>query len=216
MHSEERLAEVRHAHDVVAEAYADGLRDALAQMPVDRAMLGLFADLVLDANRGIRVCDVGCGPGRLEPFLAKRGLDPFGVDLAPRMVEAARRGHPDYAFELADVRALPIADASLAGVVCWYSLMYLAPEDRPSAYAELARVVVPDGHLAMAFKAGDDARRRGGRGYGPGVEFDVYWTPPAEVARLATEAGFDVVFQGGRPAEAGEGQPQGFLIARLS
>ena len=63
-------------------------------------------------------------------------------------------------------------DASLAGVVCWYSLMYLAPPDRPTAFGELARVVKPGDYLVTAFKAGDSQVRRGGGSTGLGVEFD--------------------------------------------
>ncbi len=94
------------------------------------------------------------------------------------MIHVARRDHPGFDFNVADLRELPFGDASLAGVVCWYSLMYLAPSDRPAAFGELARVVKPGGYLVTAFKAGDSQVRRGGRSTGLGVEFDVYWLSP--------------------------------------
>ena len=111
---------------------------------------------------------------------------------------------------------LPIEAASLAGVVCWYSLMYLAPADRPAAFGELARVVRPGGYLVTAFKAGDSQVRRGGHSTGLGVEFDVYWLSPGKWNARLTGAGFTTVFWGGRPAEGGEGSPQGYLLARRS
>lgn len=209
-----KTAELRDAHDVLAPLYADRLADALDHMPIDRAVLGLFGDLVRDAGVGVEVGDVGCGTGRLEPFLAARGLTPHGVDLSPEMVRLARRDHPEFGYEVADVRALPFADASLAGVVCWYSLMYLAPADRPVAFAELARVVKPGGYFATGFKAGDGRVRRGAQTLDLGIGFDVYWMEPAEMERLAAGAGFETVFRGGRPADPDEGQPQGFLVAR--
>jgi ubiquinone/menaquinone biosynthesis C-methylase UbiE len=209
-----KTEELRAAHDVLAEFYADRLADVLDRMPVDRAVLGLFCDLVLAADLGARIGDVGCGTGRLEPYLAAKGLSPSGIDLSPEMVRVARRDHPGFGFEVADLRALPFADASLAGVVCWYSLMYLAPADRPAAFAELARVVRPGGYLVTAFKAGDSRLRRGGRSADLGVEFDVYWLSPDEMEQRATDAGFSAVFRGGRPAEGGEGSPQGYLVAR--
>jgi hypothetical protein len=106
-----------------------------------------------------------------------------------------------------------VPDASLAGLVCWYSLMFLAPPDRPAAFRELARVVKPGGYLVTAFKAGDSQLRRAGRSTGLGVEFDVYWLSPDEMERQVTSAGFAIVFWGGRPAEGGEGSPQGYLLA---
>src|SRR5882762_10201444 len=90
-------------------------------MPVDRAVLGLFCDLIIENGVGSTVGDIGCGPGRLAPYFAGRGLEPHGVDLSPGMIRVARRDYPGFPFDVADVRNLPFEDSSLAGVVCWYS-----------------------------------------------------------------------------------------------
>jgi len=156
-----KTEELRAAHNVLAEYYADRLASALDQMPAERAVLGLFGDLILTADLGTDVGDIGCGTGRLEPYLAVRGLSPRGIDLSPEMIRVARRDYPGFSFDVADVRELPFDDASLAGVVCWYSLMFLAPSDRPAAFSELARVVKPGGYMVTAFKAGDSQVRRG-------------------------------------------------------
>jgi SAM-dependent methyltransferase len=132
------------------------------------------------------------------------------------MINVALRDHPSFDFNVADLRELPFGDASLAGVVCWYSLMYLAPSDRSAAFGELARVIKPGGYLVTAFKAGDSQVRRGGRGTGLGVEFDVYWLSPAEMERQMIHAGFAIVFWGGRPAAGQEDSPQGYLLAQRS
>jgi SAM-dependent methyltransferase len=208
--------ELRAAHDVLAEFYADRLAGVLDRMPAERAVLGLFCDLTLAAGLGTGVGDVGCGTGRLAPYLAARGLCPRGIDLSPEMIRVARRDHPGFDFDVADLRDLPFADASLAGVVCWYSLMYLAPADRPAVFGELARVLKPGGYLVTAFKAGDSRLRRGGRSTGLGVEFDVYWLSPGEMERRVADAGFAAVFWGGRPAEGQEDSPQGYLLAQRS
>jgi SAM-dependent methyltransferase len=209
-----KTEELRAAHDVLAEFYAARLAGALDRMPAERAVLGLFCELTLAAGLGTSVGDVGCGSGRLEPYLAARGLSPRGIDLSPEMIRVARRDHPGFDFDVADLRELPIGDASLAGVVCWYSLMYLTPSDRPAAFGELARVVKPGGYLVTAFKAGDSQVRRGGRSTGLGVGFDVYWLSAEEMERRVTGAGFATVFWGGRPGEGQEGSPQGYLVAR--
>ena len=211
-----KTEELRAAHDVLAGLYADRLAGALDRMPAERAVLSLFCDLTLAAGQGTGVGDIGCGTGRLEPYLAAKGLSPRGIDLSPGMIRVARRDHPGFDFGVADLRALPFANASLAGVVCWYSLMYLAPSDRPAAFGELARVLRPGGYLATAFKAGDSQVRRGGRSTGLSAEFDVYWLSPSEMERRTADAGFATVFWGGRPAEGQEGSPQGYLLARRS
>ena len=206
--------ELRAAHDVLSEFYAERLAGALDRMPEDRAVLGLFCELVLRADVGTNVGDIGCGTGRLDPFLAACGLSPTGIDLSPEMIRVARREQPGFEYEVADLRELPFPDASLAGLVCWYSLMYLPPSDRPAAFAELARVVKPGGYLVTAFKAGDGSLRRGGRTTGLGVEFDVYWLSPDEMERCVNDAGFATVFWGGIPPEKEGTSTQGYLISR--
>ncbi|MEV0721089.1 class I SAM-dependent methyltransferase [Asanoa sp. NPDC050611] len=209
-----KTEELRSAHDVLAEFYVERMAGAMDRMPVDRAMLGLFCDLTLAAGVGREVGDIGSGTGHLAPVLAARGVSPRGFDLSPGMVKVARRDYPDFPFEEADLRALPLADASLAGVVCWYSLIFLAPADRPVAFGELARVVKPGGYLATGFKDGDGRLRRGGRSAGLGVEYDGYWLSAAEMEAHLTDAGFAIVFRGSRPPDADESTPQGYLIAR--
>ncbi|MGZ4659423.1 MAG: class I SAM-dependent methyltransferase, partial [Blastococcus sp.] len=92
------LDSVRAAYDTVAADYAELLRTELARKPLDRAMLGAFAELVhVDAEAP--VADVGCGPGRVTAHLHTLGLPVFGIDLSPAMVAVARRTHPELRFD---------------------------------------------------------------------------------------------------------------------
>jgi ubiquinone/menaquinone biosynthesis C-methylase UbiE len=204
-----RTEELRKAHDVLSEWYAKNLVGALENMPVDRAMLDLFAEMT--SAVGTEVADVGCGTGRLLPYLASRGLSPRGVDRSPGMVEVAQREHPGFAYEVADLRDLPFEDASLAGVVCWFSLIFLAPDARARAFAELARVVKPGGYLVTAFKHGDGTLRRKGASTTLGVDFERYWLSADEMQDRFTAAGFALVFQGSSPPEDAE-PPYGYML----
>ena len=78
----------RAAYDIVAVDYAALLQTELANKPFDRAVLGVFAELV-EADGNGPVADLGCGPGRVTAHLRALGSDPFGVDLSPAMVDVA-------------------------------------------------------------------------------------------------------------------------------
>ncbi|TDN76274.1 MULTISPECIES: class I SAM-dependent DNA methyltransferase [Pseudonocardia] len=206
--------ELRGAHDAIAELYAEVLADSLDRSPEDRAVLDLFRELLPGHGVGVTVADIGCGSGRVADHLARHGVRPHGVDLSPEMVRVATRDHPGIPFEVADLRRLPFADGGLAGAVAWYSLMYLAPDQRAAAFAEIARVLAPGGLLAAGFKLGDDTPRRGGAAVG--VAFDVYWLSMQEFERRLADAGFRTVFRAERPPRPdrpGEDQQQGYLLA---
>ncbi|NNE74728.1 MAG: class I SAM-dependent methyltransferase [Acidimicrobiales bacterium] len=62
---------------------------------------------VLGLAPGMRLLDVGCGPGRHALALADRGLNVVGVDVAERFVELGNAaGHPNASFVWADARTL--------------------------------------------------------------------------------------------------------------
>ncbi|MDE2159401.1 MAG: methyltransferase domain-containing protein [Burkholderiales bacterium] len=136
------------------------------------------------------VLDLGCGTGLAAPLLRRPGLAPVrhlaGVDLAPRMIEAARaRGLYDE-LEVGDaVAALGRRRADL--VLACDLLPYLG---RPEPLLDAAARALPRGGLfACSAEAGSDAetctlqptlRYRHGRPH---------------LARLAAAAGFEVLAQ---------------------
>jgi SAM-dependent methyltransferase len=70
-----------------------------------------FLVRALGLEPGMRVLDVGCGPGRHARALAQRGLVVHGVDISARFVELARAGAPDGAtFERMDARTMAFSD----------------------------------------------------------------------------------------------------------
>jgi SAM-dependent methyltransferase len=69
---------------------------------------------------GMRVLDVGCGPGRHARALGRRGITVHGVDISQRFVDLARQDAPAAtSFERLDARALPFdADFDAAISLC--------------------------------------------------------------------------------------------------
>lgn len=108
----EHQDETRAAYDGLVERYASMFADGLESQPFARNMIGTFAELVRGSGNP-RAADVGCGPGHLTAMLHDLGLDAFGLDLSPAMVDHARRAHPALRFEEGRMEALPVEDGVL-------------------------------------------------------------------------------------------------------
>lgn len=64
MTAEDHLFATRAGYDALAEQYAELSQAALDAAPLDRALLGAFAEVVRADHPEPLVLDVGCGPAR--------------------------------------------------------------------------------------------------------------------------------------------------------
>jgi SAM-dependent methyltransferase len=96
--------------------------------------------------------DVATGTGAVALRAAKAGADVTALDLAPALIEAARRraGEEQVAikFDVGDAEALPYADSSFDVVASALGTQF-APDHRAVAN-ELARVCRPGSRLGLA------------------------------------------------------------------
>lgn len=200
----------REGYDAVAELYTDVFKRSLAENPFDRAMLDIFADLVGDSGA---VVDIGCGPGRITGYLHAAGLRVSGIDLSPEMIRLARRDLPQIGFEVGSMERLELADASLAGIVAWYSIIHTPPERVPAVFAEFARVLRPGGQLLLAFQSPTEPVSV--QRFDHKVTTGYRWSADA-VAEVLDANGFRTTARLSREARTGENSensPQGAVLA---
>lgn len=206
------LRDTRAAYDAVAPLYAELFSNVLETLPMERAMLAAFAELVRAHGAG-PVADLGCGPGHVTAHLHGLGLTAFGIDLSSEMVTLARRAHPDLRFDEGSMTALDLADGVLGGVLASYSIIHTPPRLLPVVFTEFQRVLAPGGHLLLGFFGGDDPLPQ---------EFDhkvtlAYRWSPDSLAELLRQAGFVEVARLLRAPHENERQfQQGQLLVRTS
>jgi malonyl-CoA O-methyltransferase len=96
--------------------------------------------------RRAKILDVGCGTGLFAAEAKKHHPDwaIHGVDIAFGMAKLARKHSPAL---VADVNALPYADAAFDSVFSGLCLQWVG--DKPRAFREMARVIRPGGRAVM-------------------------------------------------------------------
>lgn len=144
---------VRRSEEASVAAHSLGDPKLLAKATrevVDR--LDLWG--VLGPDR--RTLDVGCGIGRFEAALAPRVREAHGIDISPRMIEAARRrcaGLPNVVLAVSSGRDLAGFDDAAFDLVfsidAFPYIHHAGPELTETHFREMARVLRPDGELVI-------------------------------------------------------------------
>lgn len=138
---------VRRAFERAARGYD---RNAGLQREIADELLERLAGVRIDPRR---VLDLGSGTGHATRALARmyRRATVFGVDFAPSMLHEFRRGWWPRGRPLpvcTDLMRLPFADASVD--LLFSSLSFQWIDDLPALFAELRRVLRPDGVLMFS------------------------------------------------------------------
>ncbi len=131
----------------------------------------LFDQLLRGRFDGVRtVLDAGCGGGRNLIYLLRSGFEVFAVDKDARAVERVRRlaaelapGLPAENVQVAEVDALPFADAGMDAVISSAVLHFAADEAHFRGMVdEMWRVLRPGGLLfaRLASSIGIEGRLR--------------------------------------------------------
>lgn len=136
------------------ERYTHGHAPATVRQHARRTAEEAAAFLLPALQPGMRLLDVGCGPGSITRGLAERlapgqviGLDLARETLAAARDDAAARGLGNLGYEEGSVYQIPFADASFDAVYAHQVFQHLA--EPGAALREMLRVLRPGGLVAV-------------------------------------------------------------------
>ncbi len=142
--------------------HSDNYVERFRRMAADGADLhgeARFVDAM--ADRGARILDAGCGPGRVGGRLAALGHDVVGVDLDPVLIAAAEHDHPGPTWLVGDLSELDLPARGIEPgfdvVVAAGNVMgFLDPTTRERVLVRLAAHLRPGGRIVTGFGSGGE------------------------------------------------------------
>ena len=183
------MSDPRHWFEAVAEHTGRAYLRYSFTKGTDQEVAFLVDEL--DLRPGMRVLDVGCGPGRHARALAALGIEVVGLDISARFVALATEGAPAGAsFVRGDARTMSF-DAEFDAVVSLCQGAFgLVPGEDAEVLRRMVRALRPGARGAFtAFNAYFQVRW-----LGEGDEFDADAGVNHELALVLDEEGRDETF----------------------
>lgn len=133
--TQQKTAMAVQLFDEAAEAYQERHMDVKAYA----ASLDLFSEKLNPKNA--KVLELACGPGNITQYLLQKQPDLciLATDLAPQMLELARKNVPNVRFELLDCKDIAKTKDTYNGIVCGFGFPYLSKSEALQFIADAAQ-----------------------------------------------------------------------------
>ncbi len=111
-------------------------------------------------KKNAKLLEIGCGPGNITKYLlsVRPDFDIFGIDIAPNMIELAKKNNPTASFAIMDSRHIDEITTKYDGIVCGFCLPYLSHTDSQKIITDCYNLLNEDGLLYISFVEGDPSK----------------------------------------------------------
>ncbi|MFY0482200.1 class I SAM-dependent DNA methyltransferase [Flavobacterium sp. PLA-1-15] len=141
-----------------------------------------------------KILEIGCGPGNITKYmLSKRpDFDLVGIDIAPNMVELAKKNNPKAIFRVMDSRNIEEFKTEFEGIICGFCIPYLSKSDCSKLIMDTKNLLSEKGILYLSFMEGDYEQS----GYQSGSSGDkvyFYYHDLENIKTELSENGFEIM-----------------------
>lgn len=173
--------------------YAESYQAAFMNMTLYDDTYDAFCSLVEKENP--RIFEIGCGPGNITRYLLSQRPD-FRIeatDLAPGMIELARKNVPEAVFRELDCRNLDELQTHFDGIICGFCIPYLSWESCRKLIADCSELLYKNG-MAYFSLIEDDYEKSGFRATSDGKSgCTMYYYYEEQLQQWLSESGFKTV-----------------------
>lgn len=109
------------------------------------------------ATPNAKLLEIGCGPGNITKYLLSQrpDFDIFGIDIAPNMIELAKKNNPIANFAVMDSRQIKSLDKKYDGIIVGFCLPYLSPTESNELISNSHDLLNENGLLYLSFVEGN-------------------------------------------------------------
>lgn len=108
-----------------------------------------------------RSLEIGCGYGRLTPWIADHSNEHYAIEPERNLLDDARRLYPNIKFYHGLVQKMPFPNNYFDLCVSWTVLMHIPPKELNKAIDEIKRVSAQEAIIILAEGVGDKSRSFG-------------------------------------------------------
>jgi 2-polyprenyl-3-methyl-5-hydroxy-6-metoxy-1,4-benzoquinol methylase len=112
------------------------------------------------AKQNAKLLEIGCGPGNIVKYLlsVRQDFEIFGIDIAPNMIELAKKNNPNASFTVMDCRQIDEIQTKYDGIVCGFCLPYLSQNESQKLIIDCYNLLNEDGLIYLSFVKGDPSK----------------------------------------------------------
>ena len=142
----------------VFNQYASLYQEKYMDVSLYKDSLNLFCESISVPKA--RILELASGPGNTAKYVLKNrpDLQLLGIDLAPNMVELARKNNPSAQFELMDCRDILNIDDKFDGILCGFCLPYLSKQEAITLIENAAQLLNTNGVLYLSTMEDDNLK----------------------------------------------------------
>lgn len=111
-------------------------------------------------KKNAKLLEIGCGPGNITKYLLSKRPDfsIYGIDIAPNMIELAKKNNPTADFKVMDSRKIHELKTKFDGIVCGFCLPYLSESDSEKLVLDSYNLLTDKGLIYLSFMEGDPGK----------------------------------------------------------
>lgn len=150
----DRYKETFETWNKVASLYQDKFMD----LDLYNDTYDFFCSIMTTAQA--KILDIGCGPGNITKYLLSKRPDfnILGIDIAPNMIELAKKNNPTASFAILDSRQISELKTKYNGIVSGFCLPYLSHTDCNLFISHCHDLLHENGILYLSFVEGDPTK----------------------------------------------------------